>query len=384
MGAGAERNVPCRCGSGRKLKKCCWDKPATTRAAAPALPHEVQEKIDERMREEIERRRRFGNVRPLITTTHQGHRFIAVGSRLYFHQEWRTFTDFLLFYVRDVMGREWWTAEAAKKGYERHPILRWHDRFVEASKTATHEEGGIVSAVPDGLMMALVLLAYDLYILRDHGKLQDEVVQRLRHRDQFYGARYELFVAATFIRADFEFAYEDESDTKVKHAEFTAKHRESGLTIAVEAKARRRTVKVPFDVASIRPGIRELLLNAAQKKPAHPLVVLVELNLPPEPTDQPPSWMSHVDEVVKEIVRDAGGVWPFAAVVVTNRPHVYGQPHEPDPAKHFMLIRPHNSPIPLPVLETLVRAVTQYGNVPSRFPSEFPQAEVDEGNNEKR
>jgi hypothetical protein len=31
------------------------------------------------MREEFERRT-FGNVRPLITTTHQGHRFIAVGS----------------------------------------------------------------------------------------------------------------------------------------------------------------------------------------------------------------------------------------------------------------------------------------------------------------
>lgn len=173
----------------------------------------------------------------------------------------------MLFYVRDVMGREWWTTESAKKGYERHPILQWHDRFVEASKTATPEEGGIVSAVPDGLMMALVLLAYDLYVLRDHGKLQEEVVERLRHRDQFYGARYELFVAATFIRAGFDFAYEDESDTKVKHAEFVAKHRESGLTIAVEAKARRRVMKVPFDVASIRAGVRELLVNAAEKSP---------------------------------------------------------------------------------------------------------------------
>ena len=106
-----------------------------------------------------------------------------MGSRLYFHQEWRTFTDFLLFYVRDVMGRPWWETEEAKKGFERHTILQWYDRFVEASKTARHEEDGIVSAVPDGLMAALVLLAYDLYVLCDHGKLQDEVVQRLRHPD---------------------------------------------------------------------------------------------------------------------------------------------------------------------------------------------------------
>ena len=300
--------------------------------------------------------------------THKGHRVIAVGRRLYFHQEWRTFTDFLLFYVRDVMGCQWWETEETKKG---HPILQWYDRFIEASKTATHEEGGIVSAVLDGLMAALVLLAYDLYVLRDHEKLQDEVVKRLRHRDQFYGARYELFVAATFIRAGFDFAYEDESDTTVKHVEFIAKHRESGLTIAVEAKGRRRVEKGPFEVASIRPGVRELLVNAAEKKPVHPLVVFLELNLPPELTDQPPSWLPHVDAVVKGIVQDAGGKRPFAGVLVTNRPHVYGQPDEPDPAKQFAVIRPHSSPIPIDVLDSLVRAITQYGNVPGKFPSEF-------------
>jgi hypothetical protein len=319
-----------------------------------------------------ERRRKFGNVRPLITTTHQGHRFIAVGSRLYFHKEWRTFTDFLLFYVKDVMGRDWWQAEAAKEGYERHQILQWHDRFIEVSKTARREEDGTVSSVTDGLMAALVLLAYDLYVLRDHGKLQDEVVQRIRQRDQFYGARYELFVAATYIRAGYEFAYEDESETKVKHAEFVATHGESGVTMAVEAKARRRMVKAPFDVASIRPGVRELLLNAAEKKPVHPLVVFLELNLPPEPTDQPPSWTPHVDAEVKQIVQDAGGNWPFAAVLFTNRrPHLYGQPNEADPAKQCGLIRPHVSPIPLPVLNTLVEAMTQYGNVPSKFPPDW-------------
>jgi hypothetical protein len=327
--------------------------------------------LNQRMQEEFERRRRFGNVRPLITTVHQGHRFIAVGTRLYYNREWRTFTDFLLSYVRDVMGRKWWEAEAAKQGYERHPILQWHDRFVEASKTARLEEGGVVSAVPDGLMAALNLLAYDLYVLRDHAKLQDDVVQRLRHRDQFQGARYELFVAATFIRAGFEFAYEDESDTKVKHAEFIATHKESGLVAAVEAKARQRTMKGPFDVASIRPGVKQLLVNAAGKKPAHPLILFLEMNLPPEPADQPPSWVPHVDAVVKEIVHDAGDQWPFAAVMCTNRPHIYGQPDEPDPAKQFAVTRPHRSPISMTIIDTLVTAVTQYGNVPSQFPPEM-------------
>jgi hypothetical protein len=106
----------------------------------------------------------------------------------------------------------------------------------------------------------------------------------------------------------------------------------------------------------------------------HPLVVFMELNLPPEPTDQPPSWMPHVDAVVKEIVQDAAGQWPFAAVLVTNRPHVYGQADEPDPAKQFAVIRPHSSPITIDALDCLVGAVTQYGNVPSEFPSEFSES----------
>ena len=163
---------------------CCWDKAAPIRPAAPTPSPTVLEKLNKGVREEFERRRRFGNVRPLITTTQNGYRCIAVGSRVYFHQEWRTFTDFLLFYVRDVMGHRWSETEEAKKGFERHPILRWYDRFVEASKTARHEEGGIVSAVLDGLMAALVLLAYDLYVLRDHQKLQVGFVETDTENEQ--------------------------------------------------------------------------------------------------------------------------------------------------------------------------------------------------------
>ena len=98
---------------------CCWDKAAPIRPAAPTPSPTVLEKLNKGVREEFERRRRFGNVRPLITTTQNGYRCIAVGSRVYFHQEWRTFTDFLLFYVRDVMGHRWSETEEAKKGFER-------------------------------------------------------------------------------------------------------------------------------------------------------------------------------------------------------------------------------------------------------------------------
>jgi len=322
---------------------------------------------------EAKRRRTYGNVRPVITTVHQGTRFVAVGSRLYYHENWNTFTDFLLFYVRDVMGREWWEAETAKTGYERHPIRRWHDHFLSSQEKATRDENGLLSAIPDGTLSALLALAYDLYVLRDHSKLQDEVVRRLRHGEQFQGARYELFVAATFIRAGLEFAFEDESDGTSKHAEFVATDRDSGFVIAVEAKARQRTVKRPFDFATIQPGVKQLLDNAADKCPAQPLVVFVELNLPPEPANRVPSWVPHVNAVLRDIAAERRGRSPFAGVFFTNRPHLYGEAGEADPSKHYYAAWPDGSPMPDPLIDRLGHAATQYGNVPSRFPEEFPE-----------
>lgn len=322
------------------------------------------------IREEAARRNAFGNIRPLITTVHQGHRFIAVGSRLYFDKRWRTFTDFLLFYVQDVMGRDWFQAEAAKPEPDRHPLIEWQCHITEISKTLPREPDGLISAEPDGIMSAYLLLAYDLYVLRDHGKLQDEVVRRLRHRDQFQGARYELFVAATFIRAGLEFAYEDETDGSRKHPEFVARH-SSGLTMAVEAKARQRMRKHPFDLAEIRPPVKDLLASAVAKQPAHSLVVFVEVNLPPEHAKRPPSWIPHVNHVVQEMAAERGGTSPFGAVFFTNRPHLYGQPDEPDPSKHFYAVWPDGSAVKEEIIDILGTAATQYGNVPSKFPNDF-------------
>lgn len=364
------RNEPCPCGSGRKFKKCCIE------AAQPAEPdaesrRRAEQTLRQHVLQEMQRKRRFGEVRPLISTVHQGYRFIAVGSRLYYNQNWRTFTDFLLFYIRDVMGKAWWQAELAKEKAGRHPIVQWYDQFVDLSKGQTPDENGLLSAVPDGTMAALLLLAYDLYVLRHHAKLQEEVIERLRLADQFPGARYELFVAATFVRADFDFEYEDETDTKRKHPEFIATFRPTGFKLAVEAKARRRKVAATFDITTIRPGVRELLTNAAAKAADLPLLVFVELNLPPEDAQRPPSWIPEVQRVVAEISAERGGLSPFAAVFFTNRPHMYGLEGEPDPSRHVYALWPADVGLPDELVEAVGNAAQQYGNVPSLFPDEF-------------
>jgi hypothetical protein len=120
------------------------------------------------MLEEMERKRRFGEVRPLIAAVHKGHRFIVVGSRVYFHEGWRTFTDFLFFYIQDVFGKAWWVAEQAKISTEQHTVVRWQAHVLEFTKSLARDNDGFYSTVPDGIMSAFLLLAYDLYVLRDH------------------------------------------------------------------------------------------------------------------------------------------------------------------------------------------------------------------------
>jgi hypothetical protein len=235
--------------------------------------------------------------------------------------------------------------------------------------------------VPDGICSAYLLLAYDLYLLRNHGSLQKEVVRRLRIADQFRGARYELFVAATFIRAAFDIEYEDESDPTVKHPEFKATHKTSSLLLAVEAKAKHRPEPIggqgsDLEGAQLRPRVRGLLRDAATKKAADPLVVFVELGLPPQDAPGPPSWIAEVRQELEQVTRECRAGSPFDLVVFTNVPHQYGKPGEPDPARHFYAMWPPDTVVPESLIDAIGRALMQYGNIPNEFPSEANQVAV--------
>jgi hypothetical protein len=163
------RNDPCPCGSGRKVKKCCGTEEA--RRASDEVERRAAEEADRQMHNEMreiveaeqERQRRYGKVRPIISARCQDHQFVAVGNRLYYDKKWANFTDFLFFYVKDVMGKEWWLAEAAKSPNERPPIVKWHDHLVETQRGQQPDpETGLFSAVKDGILSALLTLAYDL------------------------------------------------------------------------------------------------------------------------------------------------------------------------------------------------------------------------------
>jgi hypothetical protein len=81
-------------------------------------------------------------------------------------------------------------------------------------------------------------LAHDLYLLQKVDRLPDGLVNRLRNHDGFQGARYEIAIAAAFVKCDFEIEWI--GDLRVKHPEFIARNKQTGEEVAVETKSRRR------------------------------------------------------------------------------------------------------------------------------------------------
>lgn len=381
------RNDPCPCGSGRKFKKCCLpslkDRLGTGRRVS--IPKEILNKIAAHQRERDEHLRRFGQVRPLISADFKGHKFVAVGSTVHYGKNWRFFPDFLRDYVPKVVGKDWWEIERAKAADERHPIFQWRTKCIQFMRKQKPIAPGVFRVLPNGYAAAYLTLAYDLYVVKHCGRLDDELLARLMNRDQFQGARHELFAEATCIRAGFTIVHQDQKDPTTKHAEFVAVHKRTGERVAVEAKSRHR----PGVLA--QPGSRKqdaeidfrygrLLNDAIKKNVKLPLAIFLDTNLPPataeaffaEKKDAPPI-PRIVESLLDRIRREHGGRDPFNMLVFTNHPHHYAAEDEADPKKHTVSVLstvPTLEPNHPEALSELHEAAALYGNIPNAFPTD--------------
>jgi hypothetical protein len=121
-------------------------------------------------------------------------------------------------------------------------------------RDADRDELGRCLVTSAEIMSAYMTLAYDLWIVKDNVRLHARVIDRLQRRSDFAGVRYELLVAATFVRANFAVEPDDETDNRTSHPEFVAMHRETGFIVAVEAKARDRALQCrPCSRRSMEP-----------------------------------------------------------------------------------------------------------------------------------
>jgi hypothetical protein len=302
------RNERCPCGSGKKYKRCHGS------PERQEYDRQMRETIigrSEAMRVQRERQQGLGNR--IVSGEAFDQRFVAVKNRLLFSKKWRTFHDFLFDYIKQVLATDWGNAELAKPLERRHPILVWYHHLCMHQQRFSKGPDKLYSMPATGAVSAYLHLAYDLYTLDHNVELQKKLVVRLRNNDNFPGARYEVFVAATLIRAGFKINFENEGDRTTSHCEFTATFQRSGRSFSVEAKHRAGN--------SYHPGRQ--FTRAMAKRALHQRIVFIDVNVPDDTADA--DVPRHLRVALAEIRALEGNVvdgqpLPEAYVVVTNTP----------------------------------------------------------------
>lgn len=314
--------------------------------------------------------------RPIIQGLFKGMRARAIGSGVMMRPASETFHEFLWNHLKFVLGKDWYLNEVAKADADRHQIVRWFFRLhAWQKKTMVPENaaGAGWGATPSGDVQALTTLAYDVYTLTHALSLPDRLLQRLRDRGEFQGARYELAVAAIFARGSFSLEYLTGSESR--HGEFTAVHRSLGSRVVVEAKSRRRSGVLHErgtidNGAVIRGDVYNLFAEAKGQHPEDlPFLIFIDLNSPPAIHSAPfdAAWFAGLKGVLDthDAVSDGQGD-VFNALFVTNfATHYFGDGLATTTAERLLMLgREPRRPLPKEVISAVWDAVQRYGTVP--------------------
>jgi hypothetical protein len=343
--------------------------------------------IQKKVRAQQEWTNRYGKILPVISTNFQGRKIVGAGNKLYQDTDqhpWKYIPDFLYDYVPGIFGSDWGIAELARPENEWHPVVKWRVEALRYLQRQSRLPDNTYDVKPNGYMGAYLAFAFNLFAIECNSRFDDDLLARLRNKQQFQGARHEVFVEATCLRAGFAIEHENERDGTRRHAEFTARHKATGQLLSIEAKSKHREgvlgqpgVPKPHEKLSLRFG--KLLNDAIAKNPPHPLVVFVDTNLPYRSAERilgrDPLDANKPTRIMRELIererKEHGGVDRYAMLVFTNHPHHYALPDELDPQRHTLSVMPLAMATPVihtSALDELRHAVELYGNVPDEFP----------------
>lgn len=300
------RNQPCPCGSGRKYKKCYLNPlgPQCKVAPATSAPPYLAAALQKHAAAERVRIAQQGLGNPIVSGKIGEYTFVASGNTLHYSRDWKTFSDFLIGYIKTTLGEAWGNAEIAKPLEERHPILQWYDFFCRYQAAHKKSKGEISSGPMTGVVYCYLGLAYSLYLLKHNAELQSRLIARLKDIKQFQGAYYELLVANCLIRAGFSLELEDEKDQETKHCEFSARSEKTGKRYWVEAKMRSepdvlgKTIKDGSTSRDPTSRLTDHLRGALQKPAPDQRMIFIDLNAEPNENGGAPAWL---DKAVRRL-----------------------------------------------------------------------------------
>jgi hypothetical protein len=248
-----------------------------------------------------------------------------------------TFREFLVRMLVNELGVGWFAGQRRRPVAERHALCRWIEEWesVRASppmEDAVFAQEGSIGIWPSGSVQALMSVAYDVAaVLAASPVRPSRTIERLKARDTFQGARYELTVARIFATTGYELKWNEHEQSR-RHPEFVARCESDGFAIGVEAKSRRRRNVLDSNEGP-EPDREELrifrMLGEAlgQAPDGMPFAVFIDGNVPPPGRDFYGSsrWRVELQSVVDQLRTEGTAESPheFSLLVVTNWPWHY-------------------------------------------------------------
>lgn len=299
--------------------------------------------VYEELKKKQARRRKSGLGRqPITLKTQEGHIGQIVGDELVLSKKWKTFHDFLLEYISLVLGREWGAEELKKPQKEKHQIIQLFEKIREFQKERITTEGEVYGGVATAPAATYLRIAYDLYIVKHNVGLQSFLIDRLKNSGLFQGARYELYVAASLIKAGFTVEYIDESDKTKTNCEYIATHKETGKKYSVEAKSKHRDgIWGYVDERQKNPlnlNINRLIKDAIEKEADYPKIIFIDLNLPLELGEIfNKQWAQKVISLTNKLEARPYAKNKSAYIFYTNHPHGHSADQDIDPGTEVLM-----------------------------------------------
>jgi hypothetical protein len=322
-----------------------------------------------------------GATPPSATTIFQGKRIVSAGPHLFQIDVEESWYGFLYGLLIEQLGSNWFDEENAKPDGGRHILVEWYRDICRRERDGNGHFTRFDLENDVGTTLAFRAIAYDAFCMMQELNLPPKLIERLKHPDQFEGARYELWVAATLARAGFSIEFADEDDRSSKHGEGIATHKETGKTYWIEAKRKHRPffdyLQALIDKLALKVDAK--LVAAAMQKPAeNDRLIFIDVNRPPwNRSDRKAPWIPAFRKSLSQLeqqkgFRDAPELSAF--VLVTNHPYHFVSNVKPNPEQHFFTTAFNMPGLKWERLETdyavihgLMRSITDHFAIPDDF-----------------
>ena len=271
----------------------------------PSLFAQAQAKLRQHQAAESVRQQQQGHGKPIVSWKDEvnGFRFVGVKHTPHWGNNWIIFPDFLDYFMKKTLGREWCERERNKS---QHPLFGWLQK-TQAHSSHMPGEPKVKTIVMMGFIACWLQLAYALYLIAHHDDIPKQLLKRLRDLVSFMPAYHEAIVGAALAVAGMEISCAETKAGSTPTPEFRAKSKASGLTYEVEAKRKNGWKAPTADVRNaeflreLEGYVRDQIYNASKKKLKNP-VYWFELSIPTMMTEA--DWRI-VAEKVHAAIRDA-------------------------------------------------------------------------------